>query len=102
VRVLASVMGVEGLPENDRKFLEFGDAFEERFVAQDGPRTLEESMALGWELLRGLPAGELTRLSSAQLAKYIETEEGPAESAEAAEGAEEELAMAPGEEGSGY
>jgi V/A-type H+-transporting ATPase subunit B len=102
VRVLASVMGVEGLPENDRKFLEFGDAFEERFVAQDGPRTLEESMALGWELLRGLPAGELTRLSSAQLEKYIESEEVRAEGAEEMEGAEEELAVAPGEEGSGY
>jgi V/A-type H+-transporting ATPase subunit B len=102
VRVLASVMGVEGLPENDRKFLEFGDAFEERFVAQDGPRTLEESMALGWGLLRGLPAGELTRLSSAQLAKYIESEEVATESTEGAEGSEEELAVAPGEEGSGY
>jgi len=77
VRVLASVMGVEGLPENDRKFLEFGDAFEERFVAQDGPRTLEESMALGWDLLRGLPPGELTRLSSAQLAEYIENRDWP-------------------------
>jgi len=75
VRVLASVMGVEGLPENDRKFLEFGDAFEMRFVGQDGPRTLEDSMALGWELLRGLPPGELTRLSSAQLAEYIEGHE---------------------------
>jgi V/A-type H+-transporting ATPase subunit B len=102
VRVLASVMGVEGLPENDRKFLEFGDAFEERFVAQDGPRTLEESMALGWELLRGLPPGELTRLSSAQLAKYIETEEAAAQSTEHGADAEEELAVAAGEEGSGY
>ena len=72
VRVLASVMGVEGLPENDRKFLEFGDAFETRFVAQDGPRTLEQTMALGWELLRALPPSEMTRLSSAQLAEYIE------------------------------
>jgi V/A-type H+-transporting ATPase subunit B len=95
-------MGVEGLPENDRKFLEFGDAFEERFVAQDGPRTLEESMALGWELLRGLPPGELTRLSSAQLAKYIETEEAAAKSTEHGADTEEELAVAAGEEGSGY
>ncbi len=71
-RVLASVMGVEGLPETDRRFLEFGDAFEERLVKQAYPRTLEESMALGWELLRGLPTSELTRLSSDQLARYIE------------------------------
>ncbi len=71
-RVLASVMGVEGLPETDRRFLEFGDAFEERLVGQEYPRTLEESMALGWELLRALPVSELTRLSGEQLARYIE------------------------------
>ncbi|MFP4335330.1 MAG: V-type ATP synthase subunit B [Wenzhouxiangella sp.] len=71
-RVLASVMGVEGLPETDRRFLEFGDAFEERLVNQEYPRTLEESMELGWELLRGLPSAELTRLSGEQLARYID------------------------------
>ncbi|NDY97081.1 V-type ATP synthase subunit B [Wenzhouxiangella limi] len=71
-RVLASVMGVDGLPETDRRFLEFGDAFEERLVSQQYPRTLEESMALGWELLRALPVSELTRLSGEQLACYIE------------------------------
>ena len=73
-RVLASVMGVDGLPETDRRFLEFGDAFEQRLVNQEYPRTLEQSMALGWELLRGLPVAELTRLSGAQLARYIEVE----------------------------
>ncbi len=59
-------------------------------------------MALGWELLRGLPPGELTRLSSAQLAKYIESEsEPPRVEAEETE-TDDELAVAPGEEGSGY
>jgi len=76
-RVLAAVMGVEGLPETDRRFLEFGDAFETRLVAQDHPRTLEESMAVGWELLRGLPVSELTRLSAEQLARHIEIESAP-------------------------
>ena len=79
-RVLASVMGVDGLPETDRRFLEFGDAFEERLVSQEQPRTLEQSMALGWELLRLLPASELTRLSADQLARYIEIEPEPVES----------------------
>ncbi len=78
-RVLASVMGVDGLPETDRRFLEFGDAFEERLVSQEQPRTLEQSMALGWELLRLLPASELTRLSADQLARYIEIEPEPVE-----------------------
>ena len=73
-RVLASVMGVDGLPETDRRFLEFGEAFEARLVTQEYPRSLEQSMALGWELLRGLPVSELTRLSAEQLARYIEVE----------------------------
>jgi V/A-type H+-transporting ATPase subunit B len=72
VRVLASVMGVEGLPENDQKFLAFGDAFEQRFVAQDNPRTLEDSMEVGWALLRDLPVTELTRLSREQIERQIE------------------------------
>lgn len=71
VRVLASVMGQEGLPETDRRFLEFGDLFEQEFVRQSDPRTLEESMSVGWRLLRSLPETELTRLSGAQIARHI-------------------------------
>jgi V/A-type H+-transporting ATPase subunit B len=71
VRVLASVMGEEGLTEVDRRFLAFGDLFETRIVAQEAGRTLEDSMRIGWELLRTLPAAELTRLSRAQVGKYL-------------------------------
>ena len=35
--------------------MKFGDAFEHKLVSQDGPRTLEESMDVGWRLLRLLP-----------------------------------------------
>jgi len=72
VRVLASVMGEEGLTEVDRAFLAFGDLFETRIVAQEAGRTLEDSMNIGWELLRTLPATELTRLSRAQVERYLE------------------------------
>ena len=71
VRVLASVMGEEGLTEVDRAFLAFGDLFETRIVAQEAGRTLEDSMNIGWELLRTLPAAELTRLSRAQVERYL-------------------------------
>ncbi len=71
VRVLASVMGEEGLPDSDRRFLAFGDAFETGMVNQIEPRTLEQSMDIGWQLLRALPRGELTRLSSQQIQKFI-------------------------------
>ena len=71
VRVLASVVGVDGLPETDRRYLEFGDAFEERLVHQEAERTLEESMSLGWELLRLLPRVELHRLTDEQIAEHL-------------------------------
>ncbi len=71
VRVLASVMGEEGLTATDQQFLAFGDLFESRIVAQETSRSLEDSMRIGWELLRTLPVAELTRLSRAQLARYL-------------------------------
>lgn len=71
VRLLANVVGTDGLTEDDRHFLQFGERFEAKMVKQDGPRTLEETMKLGWELLRMLPVRELTRLSDAQIAAHL-------------------------------
>ena len=70
--VLASVVGEEGLLEVDRKYLAFGTSFENDLVRQPAARTLEESMKVGWRLLRTLPKAELTRLSDAQISQYIE------------------------------
>jgi V/A-type H+-transporting ATPase subunit B len=74
VRVLASVMGHEGLSEADNRYLEFGDAFEQKLVTQTGPRTLDESMEIAWSLLRLLPESELARLSDEQIGRYIRRE----------------------------
>ncbi len=71
VRVLASVMGQEGLPDVDRQYLVFGDRFEQELVHQEGGRTLEESMAIGWRLLTSLPVSELTRLSDQQISLHV-------------------------------
>lgn len=76
VRVLASVMGEDSLPEVDRRFLAFGRAFEDRFVGQEARRTLEDSMAVGWELLRSLPVAELTRLKPQQVEQYLSGKHG--------------------------
>ena len=70
-RVLASVVGEEGLSATDRQYLAFGTSFEEDLVSQSEPRTLEQSMEAGWRLLAGLPASELTRLSDAQIAAHL-------------------------------
>ena len=74
VRVLASVVGREGLSEIDQLFLDFGDQFEQEFVNQKDARSLDETMAIGWQLLRSLPASELLRLSDEQIAEHIQQE----------------------------
>jgi V/A-type H+/Na+-transporting ATPase subunit B len=71
VRLLASVMGEDSLPDVDRRFLAFGRDFEERLVNQQDRRTLEESMEVSWQLLRGLPTAELTRLKPQQIERYL-------------------------------
>jgi V/A-type H+-transporting ATPase subunit B len=72
VRVLASVIGRDGLTPLDLKYLDFADQFESSLIRQAGRRTLEESMAAGWTVLRRLPKNELTRLSDRQITQYIE------------------------------
>ncbi len=71
-RTLASVVGEDGLPEADRRYLKFGDDFEQQFLNQSEPRSLTASLAVGWRILRGLPGTELSRLSDAQIARYLE------------------------------
>ncbi|MEZ5729311.1 MAG: V-type ATP synthase subunit B [Burkholderiaceae bacterium] len=71
VRVLASVVGTDGLTETDRRYLAFGERFERELVAQDAARTLDESMGIAWRLLSELPHAELTRLSDAQIARHL-------------------------------
>ncbi len=72
-RVLASVVGEEGLSEADRKFLAFGERFEHELIHQRSARTLEQSMAAGWALLGELPANELSRLSDEQIERHLKS-----------------------------
>ena len=71
-RNLASVIGEDELSPIDKKYLEFGKAFEERYIGQ-GPnenRTIEETLDLGWELRRSLPKEELDRVDTKILDVY--------------------------------
>jgi len=73
-RVLASVVGEDGLAEADRRYLAFGTRFEREVVGQGASRTLEQSMAAGWSALSALPPAELTRLSDEQIARHLRRE----------------------------
>ena len=80
VRVLASVVGRDGLTETDRLFLDFGDMFEKQFINQQGERSLEAGMEIGWQLLRSLPGSELYRLNDRQIEEFIKRDEEAAAS----------------------
>jgi len=69
---LAVVLGESALTETDVLFVKFAEAFEGRFVRQgeDENRSIEESLALGWELLAMLPLSELKRVRQAWIDKY--------------------------------
>jgi V/A-type H+-transporting ATPase subunit B len=71
-RILASVVGEDGLSETDRTYLAFGDRFEQDVVAQADRRDIEQSLDAGWRALRGLPRNELNRLSDAQIRNHLE------------------------------
>jgi len=70
-RILANVVGEDGLSDVDHSYRRFGQLFEETVINQVEPRMLEDSMALGWEALKVLPRAELHRLSDAQITKHL-------------------------------
>ncbi|MGC9397859.1 MAG: V-type ATP synthase subunit B [Anaerolineae bacterium] len=72
VRALASVIGAEELTATDQAYLEYGEAFEERFVGQGEHenRSIEETLSIGWEVLSSLPREELTRVSESEIDQY--------------------------------
>ena len=76
-RSLASVIGEDELSDIDKKYMEFGKAFEERFLMQgkNDNRSIETTLNLGWELLRMLPKAELDRVSDEILDKYYNVEQ---------------------------
>ena len=71
-RDLASVIGEDELSPTDKKYLQFGNAFEQQFVGQgmNENRTIEEALDIGWKLLRMLPREELDRIDTKILNKY--------------------------------
>ncbi len=72
VRGLAAIIGAEDLSEGDRRYLQFAEAFERRFVGQGEAeeRDVYATLDLAWDLLSMLPIEVLTRVSEAELAKY--------------------------------
>ena len=71
---LMSILGEAALTDIDKKYAEFADAFEREYVSQgyDSDRSIEETLEIGWKLLRILPRSELKRIKDEFLDKYYE------------------------------
>ncbi len=72
LRGLVAIVGKDALSERDQRFLEFADAFEDKFVRQghDEDRSIAESLDIGWQLLSALPEEQLTRIDRDLIQKY--------------------------------
>ncbi len=70
---LAVILGESALSDTDKAFVKFTTAFEEQYVAQgfEKNRTIEETLSLGWDLLKILPRTELKRIRDEYLEKYL-------------------------------
>jgi V/A-type H+-transporting ATPase subunit B len=70
---LATILGEAALTEEDKKYVEFSDKFEEIFVQQgeDENRDIEKSLSIGWETLAILPINELKRIKDEYINKYL-------------------------------
>ena len=73
LRGLVAIVGKESLSERDRKFLEFADLFEDRITRQshEEDRTIEDTLAIAWEILRSLPIDQLTRIDRKYIEQYL-------------------------------
>lgn len=73
-RALASVIGEDELSPTDKKYLEFGKAFEQKFVGQKEyeNRDITTTLNLGWHLLHMIPKEELDRIDTKILDKYYD------------------------------
>ena len=73
---LATILGEASLTDIDRIYMKFAEEFEAKFVKQGEyeNRSIDETLNIGWELLRMLPKEELKRVRDAFIEKYYESE----------------------------
>jgi V/A-type H+-transporting ATPase subunit B len=73
VEELAVVLGEAALSDADRAFMAFGESFERGFVQQalDENRSIEETLTIGWNLLKAIPRTEIKRIRDEYIDKYM-------------------------------
>ncbi|HIQ75293.1 MAG TPA: V-type ATP synthase subunit B [Candidatus Cottocaccamicrobium excrementipullorum] len=71
---LMVILGEAALTEIDKLYAQFADEFERQYVSQGyyTNRDIEETMEIGWKLLRILPRSELKRIKDKYLDQYYD------------------------------
>ena len=69
---LMVILGEAALTETDLIYAKFADEFEKQYVSQGykADRSIEETLEIGWELLRILPRSELKRINEKLLDEF--------------------------------
>ena len=70
---LSAILGEAALSDTDKLYAKVAEEFEKYFINQgfDTDRTIEETLDLGWKLLKILPRGELKRIRQEFIDKYL-------------------------------
>lgn len=71
---LSAILGDAALTPADKKFAMFAEEFEKRYVGQsfEKNRSIEDTLDIGWELLRILPKSELKRIREEYLEEFYD------------------------------
>jgi V/A-type H+-transporting ATPase subunit B len=75
---LSVILGEAALSDTDKIYLKFSQHFEERYISQgeEEDRTIEQTLDLGWELLRMVPRSEMKRVRDEYLERYYDRTDG--------------------------
>lgn len=71
---LMAILGEAALSDVDKLYAKFADEFENKYVSQgyEKDRSIEETLDVGWELLRTMPKSELKRVKKEYLDEFYD------------------------------
>ena len=71
---LSAILGDSALSATDKLYAKFAENFEKEYVSQgfNTDRSIEETLDIGWKLMKILPRSELKRIKEKFLDKYLD------------------------------
>ena len=71
---LSAILGDSALTSTDKLYAKFAEEFEKQYVSQGFTtnRSIEETLDIGWKLLKILPKSELKRIKEKYIEKYLD------------------------------